>query len=145
MDIPEGKPLEGDALDLRKTGEIKLHRRTVVWLVAARLLDPMTQVPGVPPWKIARELFQARDWRLADAPIEQWVAYFAEQSRGLDPAGLGLNLVVGKPPAEGRRVTLDLKATSLLAALELAAKAAGMRVEEQEGNTLLLTPGVAAP
>ncbi len=136
MDLPEGKPQDepGD----QKASDVKLHRKTVLWVVNAKLLD--LRAADAPRQMIANELFQRRDWRLNDAPIEQWVAYFTAQSRVLDPERRGLNLILGKPPTEPRRVTLDLKATSLVSALEAAARAAGMRVEDQGGNTLVLIP-----
>jgi hypothetical protein len=73
-------------------------------------------------------------------PIEQCVAHFTGMSRLIDPEKRGLNIVLGKPPTEMRHVTLDLKGTNLINALEFAAKAAGMRVEESAPNTVILTP-----
>lgn len=132
MDLPEGNPWE--VQPNLKASEVKLRRRTILWLISPRLLNLNTAGSN-----IASELFKPRDWRLVDAPIEQWVAYFTEQSRALDPLKRGLNLAFGKPATEPRRVTMDLKATSLISALDLAAKAAGMRVQDQGTNTLLLT------
>lgn len=132
MDLPEGKPWE--VQPNLKASDVKLRRRTILWLISPRVLELNTAGSN-----IASELFKPRDWRLVDAPIEQWVAYFTEQSRALDPLKRGLNLAFGKPATEPRRVTMDLKATSLISALDLAAKAAGMRVQDQGTNTLLLT------
>lgn len=65
--------------------------------------------------------------------------HFKEQSRAIDPQKRGLNLVLAKPAKEPPLVSLDLKDVSLIRALEHAFKAAGMRVEEQGDNTLVIT------
>jgi hypothetical protein len=97
--------------------------------------------PGLSDQFLSRELFLPRDWQFTNMPVEQCTSYFTGMSRVIDPNKRGLNIVLGKAPNEVRNVTLDLKRTSLINALELAAKAAGLRVEEGADNTVILTPG----
>jgi len=129
--------------DNPKIGEpgdkIKTHRGTVLWLVTARLINSRGE-PGITEGGLAPELFAPRDWQFTNMPIEQCVAHFTGMSRLIDPQKRGLNIVLGKPAAETRHVTLDLRQTNLINALELAAKAAGFRAEEGGSNTVILTP-----
>lgn len=116
--------------------DVPMTRKIVVWLITAKLVPNTVDNDA-----IALRMFERRDWKLTNAPIDECIAHFTEQSRVMDPTHLGLNLILSQQAsADPRMVTMDVKAMSLVSALEVAAKAAGMKVEDQGGNTLLITP-----
>jgi bla regulator protein blaR1 len=138
MDIPDDNPW-----GLKDVGAgadvVATHRGTLLWLVSPRLVNSKGE-PGLSDQILSRELFLPRDWQFTNMPVEQCISYFTGMSRLIDPNKRGLNIVLGKAPQEVRNVTLDLKRTSLINALEMSAKAAGLRVEEGADNTVILTP-----
>jgi beta-lactamase regulating signal transducer with metallopeptidase domain len=137
LDIPNENPWGFKNTDFPGE-EIQTHRGILLWVITPRLIkgeDGQVANGGLAP-----ELFAPRDWQFTNMPIEQCVAHFTGMSRLIDPQKRGLNIVLGKPATEVRHVTLDLKRTNLIAALELAAKAAGFRAEEGGSNTVILTP-----
>lgn len=138
MDIPDDNPW-GDK-DVGVGAEsVPTHRGTLLWLISPRLINYKGE-PGLNDQFLSRELFLPRDWQFTNMPIEQCISYFTGMSRLIDPNKRGLNIVLGKAPKEARHVTVDLKRTSLISALEMSAKAAGLRVEEGADNTVILTP-----
>jgi beta-lactamase regulating signal transducer with metallopeptidase domain len=121
------------------TDDVPTHRATILWLITLRLVNSKGE-PGFSETPLAPELFEPRDWQFTNMPIEQCVAHFTALSRTIDPQRRGLNIVLGKPAKEPRTVTIDLRRTNLVTALELSAKAAGFRAEENGENTVVLTP-----
>lgn len=121
------------------TDAVATHRATILWLVTVDLMNIRGE-PGFSNTGVAAELFEPRDWQFTNMPIEQCIAHFTSVSRVIDPSRRGLNIVLGKPAGEKRNVSIDLRRTNLVSALELSAKAAGFRVEEGGDNTVVLTP-----
>lgn len=121
------------------TDVVSTHRAVILWLATVDLINSRGE-PGFSNTALGAELFEPRDWQFTNMPIEQCIAHFSSVSRVIDPSRRGLNIVLGKPAGEKRNVSIDLRRTNLVNALELSAKAAGFRVEEDGDNTVVLTP-----